>query len=388
VGTNESFREHVRSVIAQHAPFEAREGFRAPSSPEQEAAMRTWYRTMYETGLLGAQWPEEWGGRPAHDPLDDLVVVEELIRARAPRPIDQVLLASHTLLHFGTPEQKERYLPRIRTAEQIWCQLFSEPGAGSDLAGVTARATARKDGSWVLSGQKTWTTDGHWAQYGMALLRTDPTSQRHAGLTVFIVPMDSEGLEIRPIVTMGGAHEFNDVFLDGVVLGPGHVVGEVGKGWSVAMSGLESERFTVGGNVQILELLLADLLAVTAAVEVDGRRLLDRPEVLDRITQLRSEAEAASAFITGRIERALAGDEGEAEASIAKLLYSEAYVRIARYAIQVVTQYEPVPDQASAPARRLKDAYLWSRNFTISGGSSEVMRNIIAKRRLQLPSGR
>jgi alkylation response protein AidB-like acyl-CoA dehydrogenase len=187
---------------------------------------------------------------------------------------------------------------------------------------------------------------------------------------------------------MGGAHEFNDVFLDGVVLGPGHVVGEVGKGWSVAMSGLESERFTVGGNVQILELLLADLLAVTAAVEVDGRRLLDRPEVLDRITQLRSEAEAASAFITGRIERALAGDEGEAEASIAKLLYSEAYVRIARYAIQVVTQYEPVPDQASAAARRLKDAYLWSRNFTISGGSSEVMRNIIAKRRLHLPSGR
>jgi alkylation response protein AidB-like acyl-CoA dehydrogenase len=154
------------------------------------------------------------------------------------------------------------------------------------------------------------------------------------------------------------------------------------------MAGLESERYTVGGNVLILELLLADLVAVAAAVEVDGARLLDRREVLERISQLRSEAEAASAFITGRIERVLAGKEGEAEASIAKLLYSEAYVRIARYAMQVVTQHEPVPDQAQVAARRLKDAYLWSRNFTISGGSSEVMRNIIAKRRLRLPSGR
>jgi alkylation response protein AidB-like acyl-CoA dehydrogenase len=388
VGTNETFRARVRSLIAEHAPFEAREGHRAPSSKEQEAAMRTWYRTMYESGLIGASWPQEWGGRPEHEPLDDLVVVEELIRARAPRPIDQVLLASHTLLHFGSPEQKREYLPRIRTGEHIWCQLFSEPGAGSDLAGVTARATLGEDGSWVLGGQKTWTTDGHWAQFGMALLRTDPTSQRQAGLTVFIVPMHAEGLEIRPIVTMGGAHEFNDVFLDGVVLGPEHVVGDVGQGWAVAMAGLESERYTVGGNVLILELLLADLVAVAAAVEVDGARLLDRREVLERISQLRSEAEAASAFITGRIERVLAGKEGEAEASIAKLLYSEAYVRIARYAMQVVTQHEPVPDQAQVAARRLKDAYLWSRNFTISGGSSEVMRNIIAKRRLRLPSGR
>ncbi|MFJ3779751.1 acyl-CoA dehydrogenase family protein [Streptomyces sp. NPDC090075] len=387
-GTNDDFRARVREVIAKHAPFEAREGHRAPKSAEQEAAMRSWYRTLYDNGLLGRSWPAEWGGSPDHRPLDELVLTEELIRARAPRPIDQVLLASHTLLRYGTDEQRRRHLPRIRTGEHIWCQLFSEPGAGSDLAGVTSRATAREDGTWVLSGQKTWTTDGHWAQFGMALLRTDPASERHAGLTVFIVPMDSPGLEIRPMTTMGGAHEFNDVFLDGVVLGPEHVVGEIGQGWSVSMSGLESERFTVGGNVLLLELLLADLLTVTEAVRDDGVPLLHGPETLERITQLRAEAEAADAYVTGHIERVLAGEEGEAEAPIAKLLYTEAYHRTARLGVQLITRHQPVPETARVAARRLTDAYLWSRSLTISGGSSEVMRNIIGKRRLRLPSAR
>ncbi|MFC8097689.1 acyl-CoA dehydrogenase family protein [Streptomyces sp. NPDC057363] len=386
--TNDAFRARVRDVVSRHAPFETREGHRAPKSAEQEAAMRSWYRTLYDNGLLGRSWPVEWGGSPDHQPLDELVLTEELIRARAPRPIDQVLLASHVLLRHGTDEQRKRYLPGIRTGEYIWCQLFSEPGAGSDLAGVTARATAREDGTWVLSGQKTWTTDGHWAQYGMALLRTDPASERHAGLTVFIVPMDSPGLEIRPMTTMGGAHEFNDVFLDGVVLGPEHVIGEIGRGWSVSMSGLESERFTVGGNVLLLELLLADLITVAGAVGDGGETVLHRPETLERITRLRSEAEAANAYVTGHIERALAGEEGEAEAPIAKLLYTEAYNRTARLGVQVITQHQPVPEHARAAARRLTDAYLWSRSLTISGGSSEVMRNIIGKRRLRLPSGR
>jgi alkylation response protein AidB-like acyl-CoA dehydrogenase len=343
---------------------------------------------MYETGLLGASWPEAEGGRPAHLPVHDLVVTEELIRARAPRPIDQVILAGHVLLRFGTEEQKRRYLPRIRTAEDIWCQLFSEPDAGSDLAGIKARAQQRPDGSFVLTGQKIWTTDAHWAQYGLALLRTSSGARRHDGITAFVVPMDAPGLVVRPIRTIGGADEFNEVFLDGVVLGAEHVVGEMGRGWAVAMSGLELERFGVGGNVVLLELLLQDVLAVAEALTRDGVPLVGDSAVLAGITRLMSEFEGARAYVTGHVQRVLSGREGEVEGPIAKILYTETYHAIARYGVELVGAYGPVPGAAAEPARRLQDAWLWSRALTISGGSSEVMRNIVAKRRLRLPGDR
>jgi alkylation response protein AidB-like acyl-CoA dehydrogenase len=373
------FRGRVGRVIAEHAPLETREGHRAPTSPQQEAALRRWYQTMYDEGLVGAAWPREWGGRPDHRPWHDLVVIEELIRARAPRPIDQVLLASHVLLHFGSDQQRARYLPRIRSGQDIWCQLFSEPGAGSDLAGIQARATRRDDGTWVLAGQKTWTTDGHWAQHGLALLRTSPTTDRHGGITAFVVPMDSPGLVVRPMRTIGGAFEFNDVFLDGVELSPDQVVGEVGQGWAVAMSGLEVERFTVGGNVVLLDMLLEDVLAV-------ARPLLHRGDIRSAISDLSSQGEAAKAFITDHANLARTATVDATDAPIAKILYSETYNRIARYGTELVARYSPVPDDVAAAARRLCDAWLWSRALTISGGSSEIMRNIIARRRLKLPS--
>jgi alkylation response protein AidB-like acyl-CoA dehydrogenase len=160
-----------------------------------------------------------------------------------PRPLDQVNLASGVLLAFGSEGQKAHYLPRIRNAEDIWCQLFSEPGAGSDLAGIGTRARQREDGTFVVAGHKTWTTDGHWAQMGLALARTSSGPSRHAGLTAFAVPMDAPGLDMRPITTMAGAHEFNETFFDDVVLPADAVIGGVGNGWRVAMSGLELERF-------------------------------------------------------------------------------------------------------------------------------------------------
>ena len=376
-----AFRARVREVIATHRPYEAREGHRAPVGPQRERALRQWYRVLYEEGLLGANWPPEWGGRADHEPWHQLVVTEELIRARAPRPIDQVLLASHVLLAFGTAEQKARYLPRIRTGQDIWCQLFSEPGAGSDLAGITARATRRDDGTWLLSGQKTWTTDGHWAQMGLALLRTSPGATRHAGMTAFLVPMDSPGLAVRPMRTIGGAHEFNDVFLDGVVLGPEHVVGEVDRGWAVAMSGLEGERYTMGGNVVLLELLLDDVRTVAEALGA-----LRRGDVRAEVARLTAESEAAKAYIVAHADRAGSATGDQADAPMAKILYSETYNRIARFGTELAESRGAVPEEAAAAARRLRDAWLWSRAQTISGGSSEVMRNIIARRRLKLPS--
>jgi alkylation response protein AidB-like acyl-CoA dehydrogenase len=383
----EDFRRHVRSVIAEHRPPLAREGHRAPTSPEQEKELRAWWRTMFDTGLLGASWPPEWGGRADYESTQQIVVSEEVIRARVPRPIDQVMLASHVLLHFGTQEQKAQHLPAIRAAENIWCQLFSEPDAGSDLAGIKTRARQDADGNWVLNGQKTWTTDGHWAQFGLALVRTSKEESRHAGLTVFIVPMSAPGIEIRPIRMITEAHDINAVFLDDIVLGPENVVGEVGQGWKVAMSGLEVERFGVGGNIVLLEMLLRDVLAVARGINFDGVPLAEDAAVRTDINGLIAEFEAARAFSTGHVSRVLSGRAGEAEASIAKIAYTETYNRIARFGVQMVERFGPIgdPDMAQA-AERLRDAWLWSRVLTISGGSSEVMRNIIAKRRLKLPS--
>ena len=384
----EDLRRSVRAVIADNDPPPAREGHRAPTTPEQEARLRTWYRTLYDTGLLGGWWPEEWGGSPGFRPVHQLVVTEELIRARAPRPIDQVQLASHVLLHFGTPEQKQRYLPPIRRVEDIWCQLFSEPDAGSDLAGVRTRGKQRDDGSWVITGQKTWTTDGHWAQYGLALVRTSTEAKRHAGLTVFVVPMDAPGVEVRPIRMNSDAVDINETFLDGVVLGPEYVVGEVGQGWAIAMSGLDIERVNVGANVVLLEQLLRDLLDVAEHLRADGRPLAEDPVVRRDVARLLTRFEGARAFVTGHVERVIAGREGEAEGPMAKLLYTEAYNEIARYGVQLASTYGPVDGAGAEAAARLQDAWLWSRVLTISGGSSEVMRNIIARRRLRLPAGR
>jgi alkylation response protein AidB-like acyl-CoA dehydrogenase len=385
----DAYRDRVRSVIARSAPVaEAREGHRAPATPEEEIALRHWYRSMFEEGLSGAGWPEEWGGSIDHHPLYDVITLEELIRARVPRPLDQVNLASGVILAFGSEAQKAEFLPRIRSAEDIWCQLFSEPGAGSDLAGVQTRAIRRDDGSFVLSGQKTWTTDGHWAQMGLALARTSPGPSRHAGLTVFAVPMDAPGVVVRPIKTIAGVHEFNETFLDDVVLPADSVIGVVDSGWTVAMSGLELERFGVGGNVAHLGTLIEDLVQLARSLRVGNGTALEQEDVLRTITELDAEAEAATAFVEQHIQQMLAGQVDEGGGPMAKLLTTETYGRIAAYGVRLADegQLDSQPE-AELSRRRLEDAWLWSRALTISGGSSEIMRNILAKRRLGLPTG-
>jgi alkylation response protein AidB-like acyl-CoA dehydrogenase len=385
----DAFRARVRRVIAEHAPAgESREGHRAPTDEAEERALRAWYRTMYDEGLAGADWPAARGGRDGHHPLHHVIDTDELIRARVPRPLDQVQLASHVLLRFGRPEQLDRLLPLIRSGTDVWCQLFSEPDAGSDLAGIACRGVEQADGTYRLSGQKTWSTDAHWAQMGMALVRTGAGSTRHAGLTAFAVPMDAPGIEIRPMRTIGGAHEFNEVFLDDVVLGPDDVVGPVGEGWKVAMSGLEVERFGVGGNVALLDLLLADLVLVAGnATATSGAAAIGDAQVRHTLVALSAEAAAAQAFVADHIERALAGHEQVGDAPMAKVLYSECYNRIARFAVELIAEHRlPADGSADLAAQRLTDAWWWSRALTISGGSSEIMRNIIARRHLRLPA--
>ncbi|OMC49027.1 acyl-CoA dehydrogenase [Mycobacterium sp. IS-2888] len=385
-----AFRERVRAHIAEHAPpIEAREGHRAPETAEEEAQLRGWFAGLFEAGFVGADWPAEHGGRGDHHPLHDRIVSEEILRARAPRPIDQVNLAAHVLLHFGSEEQKRTLLPPIRRSEHVWCQLLSEPDAGSDIAAVRSRGTQQDDGSWLIDGQKTWITDGHWADMGLALIRTDPASSRHHGLSVFAVPLSADGVEVRPIRTIGDAIEVNEVFLTGVRLGAESLIGEVGQGWSIIMAGLDFERFGIGGNVILLELLIDDLVTVARHALIDGTPALDSADIRQQVAELAVEAEVAKAFIDDHVERLTSGDERPGDGSIAKLSFAETYHRVAAYGAELAASVVAVgaanPDVEQAK-QRLRECWLWSRAYTISGGSSEMMRNILAKRRLRLPS--
>ncbi|OLP03972.1 acyl-CoA dehydrogenase [Mycolicibacterium porcinum] len=383
------FRQRVRAHIEEHAPpFTAREGHRAPENAEQEAQLRSWFASLFAAGFVGADWPVEYGGRPDHHPLHDRIVSEELLRARAPRPVDQVNLAAHVLLHFGSDEQKAALLPPIRRSEHVWCQLLSEPDAGSDIAGVRCRGVRRDDGSWVLDGQKTWITDGHWADMGLALIRTEPSSTRHHGLSAFIVPLSAPGVQVRPIRTINEAIEVNEVFLDGVTVAQDGLIGEPGQGWSIIMAGLDFERFGIGGNVILLELLIDDLVTVARHATLGGRPALDHDDIRQTVTELAVEVEVAKAFIDDHVERMTAGADEIGDGSIAKLSFAETYHRVSAYGTELGATVCTVAADADVQQakQRLRECWLWSRAYTVSGGSSEMMRNILAKRRLNLPS--
>ncbi len=385
-----NFRDRVRAFVAQHAPpIEAREGHRAPVDAAQESLLRSWFAGLFDAGFIGADWPVEYGGRPDHHPLHDRIVSEEILRARAPRPVEQVNLAAHVLLHFGTEAQKRAYLPSIRSSEHIWCQLLSEPDAGSDIAAIRCRAARQADGAWLLDGQKTWTTDGHWADMGLALVRTDPSSVRHHGLTVLLVPLSAAGVGVRPIRTIGDAIEVNEVFLTDVRLSADSVIGEVGQGWSIIMAGLDFERFGIGGNVILLELLIDDLVVLARNLPVDGKPAIEVDDIRQRVAELAVEVEVAKAFIDDHVERLVSGDEKPGDASIAKLSFAETYHTVAAYGAELASsvRLDAPPDSPVYQAKqRLRECWLWSRAYTVSGGSSEMMRNILAKRRLMLPA--
>lgn len=386
----DAFRGRVRAHIAEHAPaLVAREGHRAPESADQEAALRTWFAGLFDAGFVGADWPVEYGGRPDHHPLHDRIVSEEILRARAPRPVDQVNLAAHVLLHFGSEEQKADLLPPIRSSEHVWCQLLSEPDAGSDIAGVRCRGVRNDDGSWVLDGQKTWITDGHWADMGLALIRTDPASSRHHGLSAFVVPLSAPGVEVRPIRTINDAIEVNEVFLDSVHIPADGLIGQPGQGWSIIMAGLDFERFGIGGNVILLELLIDDLVTVVRHATLAGMPAFDDEDIRQKVAELAVEVEVAKAFIDDHVERMIVGADAVGDGSIAKLSFAETYHRVSAYGAELAATVCTVAADASVDEakQRLRECWLWSRAYTVSGGSSEMMRNILAKRRLALPSG-
>jgi alkylation response protein AidB-like acyl-CoA dehydrogenase len=379
-----AFRAEVRGWLDANltGEFAALVGKGGPGREHEYVEERlAWERRLGEGGWIGLGWPEEVGGRGL--PWSQQVIFhEEYARAGAPGRVGHIgeQLLGPTLLMFGTAEQKQRFLPGILSGEQMWCQGYSEPDAGSDLAAVRTRAELR-DGEWHVSGQKVWTSLAQFADWCFVLARSDPAAQRHRGLSYLLVPMRQSGVTIRPIVQLTGTSEFNEVFFDDARAAAEDIVGAPGDGWRVAMGTLAVERgvSTFGQQMGFQR----EFDAVLAAAR--SRGALTDPDVSARLTDawiglqvLRFTAEATLGTP--------AGTTPGTEANIAKLLWAPWHQRLGELAVDVLG-----PDALRAgPGYDLDDAqrlFLYTRADTIYGGSNEIQRNVIAERLLGLPRG-
>ncbi|TQM11377.1 alkylation response protein AidB-like acyl-CoA dehydrogenase [Pseudonocardia kunmingensis] len=386
----EAFRKKVRAFVAEHAPErKTHAGVRAPE-PELMPAIRAWTAKLYEAGLLGINWPAEYGGRPDAHPLEPFIVVEEITRARTWQPIGAAALASAALIEFGTEEQRVRFLPRIRACEDVWCQLFSEPGAGSDLAALQTRARREGEGDdavFVVAGQKVWTTNGQHADMGYLLARTNPDAPKHKGITAFALDMRTPGVEVRPLREITGTTDFNEVFFDAVRIPAANVIGEVDNGWRVAMSSLGHERSGVAAQGVEMFAVLDDLLGLAENSTVRGRPALEDSATRQSIGELATRAHVNAAMVNLAQSRMLHHTEQPADAPLGKIFFSEVNHDLAAYgvALQGTDGALTEGDPSVAANGWWQDAHLYSRAYTIAGGANEVLRNQVAERGLGLP---
>ncbi|QII07315.1 acyl-CoA dehydrogenase [Rhodococcoides fascians A25f] len=385
----EKFRLEVRQFVAANAPDIApKAGVRCAETAEELGLLKNWTGKLFAAGYFGGDWPTEYGGAGAeHSAERSVVVGEEIARARASVLPGAGNLIAHALFDFGTDEQRTKYLPGIRAGSEVWCQLFSEPGSGSDLASLRTKAVRTEDGGFRVTGQKVWTTNGHWSDYGYMLARTDPDAPKHKGISAFIVDMSLPGVDIRPLREMTGTSDFNEVFLDDVVLTPDALVGQLNQGWTVANSSLSHERSGVAANAVRLRQSVEALKDLARRVERNGRPAIEDGYVQDRLGQLDASISALSALVYANISRWSRKSERAYDAPMAKLFFSEIGVEVQRFALELSGEAGILVegDNNVFDSGRWQDEFLYARAFTIAGGSSEIMRNIIAERGLGMP---
>ncbi len=340
-------------------------------------------RALAEAGLVAPHWPRPWGLDA--DPIHQLIIDDELRRARVRRPQNQIGIgwAGPTLVHAGTQEQKDRYLMPLLAGEEIWCQLFSEPGAGSDLASLGTRAVRDGD-EWVVNGQKIWTSMAQISQYGILIARTDPDAPKHHGVSYFICPMDLPGIEIRPIVEMTGEALFNEVFFTDVRIPHELLVGEVNRGWGLAKVTLGNERVSLSGGGALWG-MGPDAHALLDIVRDRGG--VDDPMLRDRIAQLYIEAEILRLVRLRSVSAAIKGAPPGPEASIRKLLADEHGQDIMGLAKDLAGTAGMLTDVGpmGGPVDLWEYGFQFARALTIGGGTTQVQRNILAERVLGLP---
>jgi alkylation response protein AidB-like acyl-CoA dehydrogenase len=382
----EAFRSELRAWLAANQPADPGEH---ASLADEVAFLRAWQRTLARAGWVGIHWPRAYGGRGA-SVVENYLFQEEMAAARAPEIIGRigVNLVGPTLITHGTEEQKRRFLPPIMPAEEIWCQLFSEPGAGSDLTALRTRAERRGDG-WMVNGQKVWTSYAQFARWGILLARTDPSAPKAKGISFFLCDMTQPGVTVRPLRQMTGGEEFNEVFLEDVFVPREHLVGAEHDGWRIANTTLTHERGTSPRQLVINRMLLDDLLRL-ARTGVGGRIAAAEPGVRQRLAQHWIEVEITKLNnwrTLTRIERKLPLGP---EASFVKLFWSEMSQRIHDTLMDVLGLYGQCwqPGPHAVAGGRLVRSYLYYRAASLFAGTSEIQRNILAERVLGLPRSR
>lgn len=385
------FRARARDFIRRHAPWDALPLVRKlrfagkPFASEDEwlTLSRAWQKTKQTHGWACLVWPQACGGQGL-TPVENVIFQEEegaFAELNGPFMISQCFIGP-TLMSFATPEQKQRFLPEIAGGDTVWCQMFSEPAAGSDLAGVRTRAE-KVEGGWKLYGQKVWTSGAHYAQWGMALVRTDPDVVKHKGLSMMFMAMDAPGLTVRPIDELSGHSHFNEVFLDGVFVPDEQVLGAVNDGWRVALTTLMNERMSIGAATP---LGFEEIFELATQRDADGRAPIDSESLRLKLAEWYAK-DCGIRHGTQRMLTAIAsGGHPGPEGAVAKLVGASTTQDIAACGLELLGHRA----LAQAPGDDAAYTFHWMSHFgalhRIEGGTDEILRNTLAERVLGLPA--
>ena len=373
------FREEASAWLAENAPTD--DAFRALPPLEQA---KVWQKRKYDAGWACIGWAPEFGGRGA-SAIEEVIWRQEESQYDLPANfflIGQGMIGP-TLMAWASDEDKARFLPPLASGEEVWCQLFSEPAGGSDLAALRTRA--ERDGDdWVINGQKIWTSGAHYSDYGVIVVRTDPTVPKHKGLSYFCVDMKAPGVEIKPIKQLTGDSDFNEVYFTDVRVSDSQRLGEVGQGWQVSLTTLMNERAAIGGSFGQMDVSLA--MSVAAEVEIDGRPALEdaavRARIADWYVQEAGLKYTGYRSLTALSRGALPGPEN----SIGKLVGAPKMQAMSSYLMDLLDASGAIADEAlAAKAGIIQRAYMGAPGLRIAGGTDEIMANIIAERVLGLP---
>ena len=380
------FRADLRTWLAVTLPT-----IDVPANWEAEGALeswRSWQKALFDAGYSGLTWPTAFGGRGA-DPILASIYREELNAAGAPESLNILgeNLAGPAIIHFGTDEQRSTFLRPILTGDDVWCQLFSEPDAGSDLASLRTKAT-KVEGGWLINGQKVWTSRAHFANNAILLARTGGGA-RHKGITYFLLPMNAEGVKIRPLKHMLGAAEFNEVFLDDVFVPDSAVVGEVDGGWAVKMATLAFERVAIAsGRVNTVRAVTELIEDISAMADENGQPLSENPVIRQKVADLYGRAFVHYLIGQRVAAESTAGGTPGPVSSIGKLYFCPLVDDLADFRLSLEPlsgQFDP-DDSTQSAERWLRLAYQ-SRGSAIAGGSTFIQRNIVSERLLGMPRG-
>ncbi len=383
-----AFRAELRTFIENEAP----KGMVGRGGGEGFGAVpgwNAWVKTLASRKWVAPAWPKEYGGAGLTT-MEQFIFNSEMAEARVPRPGGIATgFAGPTLIVHGTEEQKAKHLPEILSGEVTWCQGYSEPGAGSDLAALQTRAVRDGD-DYVVNGQKIWTSGGHTAKWMILLARTDPDAPKHRGISYFIVDMKSPGLTVRPLINAAYTHEFNEVFFEDVRIPKENIIGDENRGWYLAQTTLSFERSSIGGAVGARQ-NVEDLITFAKEHRNDGTSTIGhndavKTELIDRLVEAYVATMMSFKIVSIQAKEGVAPGH---EASVAKLYGTELNQRIYRTAMKMLGMYGQLDGKSEGPAvplnGRIKHMYLRSIANTIEGGSSEIQRNIIATRGLGLP---